>query len=133
MITSLNFKIIPHAEHRYPTVGDYWEEPPGSGHWEIRVSDVGDWQMALLVFVHEIVELCQTEAAGIKEQDITAFDIQFEAAHANDDEEPGDSPWAPYHKQHVMAECLERILALILGINWQDYDDKLMEVWRPKK
>jgi hypothetical protein len=29
---------------------------------------------------------------------------------------------APYHKEHVLAENIERLLALQMGISWPDYE-----------
>ena len=130
MIKSLHFEVIPHRDQRYPTIGDYWESPPGSGHWEIRVSDLGDWRMNLLVFVHEITELAQTENDGIPEPVIKDFDVKFEIDHDGSDAEPGDCPQAPYDPQHVFAECQERLLAQRLGINWTEYDQHCMAIWR---
>jgi len=130
MITSFNYRIIPHHQQAYNTIGNYWEDPPGSGHWEIRVSDVGSWQMALLVCIHEIIELAQTENDGIPEPAISAFDKKFEASNPPPDSEPGDQIDAPYHRQHVMAENLERQLAWALKINWNEYDSHLMSIWR---
>ena len=53
---------------------------------------------------------------------VTAFDL----AHQADDDpyvnDPGISPDAPYHHEHVFAECMERLFALQLGVNWQEYD-----------
>lgn len=130
MITSLHYEIIPHEKHRVPGVGDYWEDPPGSGNWQIRVSDVGDWRMALLIAVHEIVELGQTENEGIAESAITAFDLEFERRNIDPEAEPGDHPDAPYREAHRFAENIERLYAQRLGVNWQEYDKRVMEIWR---
>lgn len=130
---NITIKTIPHDQHRYPTAGDYWLNPDGS--LEIRVSDSGNWKYDALVAVHELVEVLQTESAGIKEPDIMAFDKLFEKeceAGQNGDDEPGDDPRAPYRKQHVFAECIERLVAQELGVNWDEYDESLMKLWRPK-
>lgn len=73
--------------------------------------------MAFLVAVHEMVEAWICERRGIKEPDIKAFD------EANpDSDDPGTMPEAPYHKEHIFAECLERLVARELGVNWEEYD-----------
>jgi hypothetical protein len=41
------------------------------------------------------------------------------------DTEPGDDPRAPYHKQHVFAENIERLLAAELGVDWSAYDKEV--------
>jgi hypothetical protein len=40
-------------------------------------------------------------------------------------EKPGDDPRAPYHKQHVFAENIERLLAAELGVDWSAYDKEV--------
>jgi hypothetical protein len=39
-----------------------------------------------------------------------------------DTSEPGDDAKAPYHREHVFATKIERLLAVELGVNWRDYD-----------
>jgi hypothetical protein len=107
-------ETIPHTEHRYSTFGDYWRDPDGT--LQIRVSEMIDHRDSLLCAIHELVEVLLCEERGIAEPDIMAFDV----AHP-DAEEPGELPDAPYHKEHVFAEAIERLMALELGRNWQDY------------
>lgn len=132
-LMNISIKVIPHDQQRYPTVGDYWLNPDGS--LEIRVSESGNWKYDALVAVHELIEVLQTESAGIKEPESMAFDQLFEReceAGQHGDEEPGDDPRAPYREQHIFAECVERLLAQRLGVNWSEYDVALMKLWRPK-
>lgn len=112
-------ETIPHASHRYPTVGDYWRDTDGT--MQVRVSEVTDERHALLVAVHEVIEAFLCEQRGIAEEAITAFDC----AHLADDDpwvdDPGHCPEAPYHREHVFAECIERLFAFEMGVNWQAY------------
>lgn len=119
---------IPHSEQRYETVGDYWR--PAGNHpgfiprLEVRVSEMGNEDYEFLVAIHELVEEHLTRKHGISEDTITAFDIQYEQNRAEDDtnSEPGDSPDAPYHQEHLLATSVERIVASMLGVNWDTYD-----------
>jgi hypothetical protein len=43
-------------------------------------------------------------------------------------EEPGDSSEAPYHKEHVFATKIERMIADELGVDWDVYEKHLDEV-----
>lgn len=113
---------IPHSEHRYPTVGDYWRDEDGT--LQIRVSDTGNVQDAVLVALHELVEVTLCENQGISEEEITAFDISTQGGPYEDD--PGHCPDAPYHREHVFAECIERLVAQEMGVNWQDYEKRLL-------
>ena len=120
---SINFDVttIQHKHHRYPTVGDYTTD--GFGNIHFRVSDLGNWRYELLVSIHEIVEKFLTLEAGVKEEDIDAFDILYEhTRHKDSYVEPGDDPTAPYHTEHVIATNVEKYLAGILGVNWETYE-----------
>lgn len=121
-------KTIPHSDHRYSTVGDYWFEDDGS--LQIRVSDTGNWKHEALVALHEMVEVLLCKDRGISEPDIMAFDMAFEAKREpGNEDEPGDDPAAPYGKEHRFAENLERLLAGELGVNWNQYDADLCKIW----
>lgn len=122
----IDIQTIPHAEQLYPTVGNYYEE---DGVEKIRVSDLGDWRTELCVVVHEIFEDYICKHRGIKESDISDFDIMFEQERADgkwqSNEEPGDDPRAPYIKEHQIATVVERLLASYLDLNWNDYNNKV--------
>ena len=105
------------------TAGDYWRPTPDL--LNIRVIGLNNSDYEFLIAIHEMIEEYICTKRGIKETDIQKFDQQCE------DDEPGDNPSAPYHKEHVFAECLERLLALELGVNWEEYGnaiDKAVEV-----
>lgn len=107
----------PFDQMRYATAGDYWDEPDGSK--VIQIADVGDWRMNLLIALHELIEFSLCEQKGIPEPDIKTWD----EAHPDDD--PGALKDAPYHRQHMFAEGIERLVALELGVNWEEYDDRV--------
>jgi len=133
---NINVKTIPHNDHRYPTLGDYWftgdDKQKNGGDLEVRVSDTGDWRMDFLIAVHEMVEVVLLKNKGVAEPDIMAFDQMFEkereqGLHTQDDE-PGDDPRAPYLSEHRFAENIERQIALALGITWDQYADAIAEL-----
>lgn len=100
----LNFdiKIIPDAKHRYMTAGDYFYK---NGEWKIRVSNSLDNDGQFAVIIHEMIELYLTQKHGITEQTIKEYDLKHK-----DLEEPGDSPNAPYHKEHAFATIIEKLV-----------------------
>ena len=114
--------IIPHKQQRYETVGDWKRDKNGT--LVIKVSDMGDKRYAMLVAIHELVETLLCEHDGVKEEDVTAFDIAFEKKRKPGNvDEPGDDRKAPYRRQHCIATAVERLLCAELGIAWKDYDD----------
>ncbi len=118
----IHIESIPHEQQRYPTVGDYWDD--GDGTSQIRISVMRDWRYEVLVAVHEMIEMALTKQRGISEEAITKFDISFEDAREQRlvIGEPGDSPQAPYRREHFFATNIERLLAAELGVDWTEYD-----------
>lgn len=116
---NIQIKTIPDEEQRYDTVGDYWKK---DGVDEIKVSSMSNRQYEFLVAIHEMIEQYLCENAGITDEEITRFDVDFENNRKEGDQsEPGESPLAPYHKQHMFAESIEKQMALECGIDWNDY------------
>jgi hypothetical protein len=134
-------KTIPHPEQRYITTGDYWEDKNGT--IQIRVSNMGDWRYEILVAVHELVELIIMRHRGIMLSKSDEFDIPYEetrkgplklessntysrrapcGCYVTKNSEPGDDPHAPYYREHQLASGIERMLAALLGVNWEAYE-----------
>lgn len=116
-------KTIPYKQQRYETCGDYWIDETGV---HFRVNDMGNDDFEFLVRMHEMIEEHMTRRRGLKEPDIMAFDLMWEkereeGKHA-EDEEPGHDPRAPYHREHVLSENIERMLAHFMGISWPEYE-----------
>ena len=117
----LDIQTIPLKEMRYPTLGDYWEDWANRGEVVIRVriaAELTDNAQALLL-MHELHEMFLCAEVGIPFEEIDKWDTWFEVNGQGD--EPGDDIRAPYHIQHVQAEALERVFAVFLGRNWEDY------------
>ena len=128
---NIEIETIPHKDHRYPTVGDwfYAHETADTPKLIIRVSDLGDWRREALVAVHELIECLICKHDGVTQEAVDAFDKQFEKDRAegkhSETEEPGDSAEAPYRRQHGVASGVERILAAALDVNWNAYADQI--------
>jgi hypothetical protein len=117
----IQLRTIPHKSQRYETVGDW--EVGDSGEILISVSDMGNEDYAFLVGIHEAIEVWLCRKRGITQDQVDAFDIKFEEERENGDvSEPGDSPDAPYRKEHFFATNIERIIAAELGVDWAKYD-----------
>ena len=101
---------------RYVTTGD-WEII--GDLVSITVADYGMQEdSAFLVALHELVEAWMCNRNGIAEEDVSRFDIDHPEL-----EEPGDSPNAPYHKEHNLATEVERMVCNAAGINWEAHND----------
>jgi len=118
--------FVESEDQRYPTCGDYIEYPD---HYHITVTKQVDTDRSLLIAFHEMVEYFLCTRRGIQENSITEYDIewnkQLEQGRELQDE-PGNEPGCIYAKEHRFAENIERQIALEAGIDWLDYDSKLI-------
>ena len=113
----LRAKSIPHSQHRYSTVGDWIVNADGKR--TILVSDHGNTDYEFLIVLHEMIEQHLCEKRGITTDMVDKFDMDFEANKLPG--EPGDSPQAPYYKEHQFATIMERLMCNELGLDWQEY------------
>jgi hypothetical protein len=98
----------------------YWNEPK-TGNRFVAVLDVGNPDYSLLVAVHEMIEQHLCMKHGVTAQAVTLWD----AAWDRRDGQPGDHPDAPYHREHAAATKVERALAEVLVVNWDEYEHAL--------
>lgn len=116
----VTIETIPHSAHRYNTIGDWLVDQNGA--LIIRVSDLADWRLEMLVAIHELIEAALCAHANITQEKVDAFDMNYKG-----DEEPGDDPKAPYAGPHCVATGVERIIAACMGISWSKYESVLAD------
>lgn len=119
----IQIETIPHAQHRYSTCGDWFEK---DGVLHIKVSEELPEKEAVLVALHELIEVTLCKDRGITEKQVDDFDMEFEKNRPEGDEsEPGDHPDAPYRKEHFFATNIERLVGAELGVDWETYADHI--------
>jgi hypothetical protein len=121
---------IPHSLQDYETVGNWRvRHLDGAFRLLVEVSEMSSPDYEFLVGLHELVEAYLCKHAGIIEAAVTAFDVQFDKDRGTEAEwaydEPGDAPEAPYHRQHVFASKIERMVADELGVDWARYEHEI--------
>jgi hypothetical protein len=117
----VTIRVIPHEHQRYSTAGDW--RFTRNGDLLISVSRMSDPRYETLIAAHELVEAILCRQAGVDARAVDAFDRAYEARRkAGDVSEPGDSPTAPYHRQHQAATKIERELAALLDVDWATYE-----------
>lgn len=114
LLHSIKCLVVPHLAQRYNTVGDYYYK--NQSHLQILISELGDDNYHFLVLLHELIEAHLCRLRGIEEPLIKAFDESYSGSG-----EPGASPDAPYQKEHLFAESIERLVATELGVDWDTY------------
>lgn len=116
-------QVIPHETQRYPTVGDWMFV---GNILYISISEMDNDKYHQLVAVHEYTEAILCREAGISDQEVTTFDKEFEmwrkSGIVGEFDEPGNCEKAPYYKQHQAATEVEKKLAEVLGVDWNEYD-----------
>jgi hypothetical protein len=118
---NIHKKVIPHSKQKYDTCGDWYFTNKGL---EIFISDTGNPYFNWLIGAHEEDEAMLCYFRGISQEEVTDFDIAFEAKRRKGNtDEPGNSKHAPYRKEHKFATKLEMLRAKELGVNWREYDD----------
>jgi hypothetical protein len=81
------------------------------------------------VALHELIEVTLCEERGITCEQVDAFDKAYERTRPKGDEsEPGDSPDAPYRKEHFFSTSIERLMAAELGVDWAKYDEAIYKL-----
>jgi hypothetical protein len=115
-------ETVPHAQQRYDTCGDWFEQPDGT--WCIRVSELPTHgalfpeKFAFLVAFHELIEMALCAASAVTAKEVDSFDLTYAGSRS----EPGDDQDAPYYDQHQLATGLERTMAALLGVDWTEYE-----------
>jgi hypothetical protein len=121
---NITIRTIPYDAMRYPTAGDWVFAD--EHNLQITVAGIGDRRMEALIGVHELIEALLCDRRGITTQAVDAFDKMFEATRKDDDpSEPGDSPLAPYRREHFFATTVERMLAAEMGVDWIEYEERI--------
>jgi len=114
-LPSVTVHVVPHAEQRYDTTGDWqWKD----GGLVVTVSDLGNQRFNLLVAAHEITEALLCKRDGVTEASVDAWDLAY-----SDEDEPGEVEGCPYFSQHEEASWVERELADLMGVDWDEYSE----------
>jgi len=116
---NVTIRSVRHSEQPYSTVGS-WRFPDDDS-LAILVSKVGNPDEEFLIGLHELVEAYLCSKHGVSHDEVIDYDVAFNSSGKQG--EPGDQPDAPYHKEHVYATAIERIVAGELGVKWSDHEN----------
>lgn len=126
MIKRIVIELVDHANQRYNTVGDWYLEGPtlvikGSKLPLVKGNRIRPWVLNWAVPLHELCEALTALSNGVTVEEVDDFDKQFELDHADDDDEPGDDPRCPVHKQHQFACMVEEAFIKMIPFDWESY------------
>lgn len=118
-LPNITIRTIPHKWQEYDTAGNYFSV---GGVWVVFISQLKDWRYEACILIHELVEMFLTRHHGVKWTDIDTFDKEGLGKNIDD---PGALWEAPYHNEHKLAEQMEKRLAKMLGVDWEEYNKEL--------
>jgi hypothetical protein len=121
-------EVLKKEKMRYSTCGDYYQIADTLSKFDICEQVNPDYEF--LIMIHELVEEYLTRKRGITEESIMDFDLKFEDERDqglhSEWAEPGYDIRSPYRKEHIFAELIERLIANELGVDWIEYEEKLI-------
>lgn len=131
----------PHLKQRYNTIGDWTVQDDGT--ILIRVSKmpaitsrteakISGRRQEFLIAIHELIEAFLCSERDITSAAVDEFDFKYNSNERMQDtsSEAGDHPDSPYRRQHCIATGIERMLAVLLRVDWHFYElniERLME------
>ena len=119
-----NILLVPIAEQRFTTLGDWYQNEDGS--FTIAISKMLDWRHEFLVLIHELTEWSICRATGVSSQEADVFDRYWESdikfGLVSIETEAGFSKDCPYRRGHIWGARMERLFCWLLGASWKDYE-----------
>lgn len=107
------------------TGADWWWDD--SGDLQVRVAaELYDWKERACLAIHEAAEAVMCRHLHVTHEIVDIYDAKFEANHPTDrTTNVGDLDDCPYRIPHNAATAMERVMAGVLNVSWQAYDDRL--------
>jgi hypothetical protein len=110
--------FVEQSIQRYPTVGDYVE---CNAFVNFRITDMHNPIYSAAILLHELVEKILNDRDGIPDSDVDAWDF----GEGADLPDPGLDPRAPYHRNHMIADAIERSFIALAGEDWVRYEEAI--------
>jgi hypothetical protein len=123
-------RTAPLEEIRNNQCGDWIVKQPEE--IEIIAGRLPDPRHSFLIAIHELIEAELCRMRGITDEAVTKFDAEFERTRIDGFDEAGDHTSAPYHREHVFATNIERLLAAEMGVNWVEYEIAVAKFLTPR-
>jgi hypothetical protein len=125
---NINIQVVPNEAIKVRkgfTGADWWVD--SDFNIQVRVaSELTDWREQACLAIHEAAEAIMCLHLGVTVQQVDDYDAKFEREHPGDGTtNVGDLADCPYRLPHNAATAMERVLAGVLDVPWQAYDDRL--------
>ena len=117
-------KVISEIEHRPCASGGDWFFDD-NGDLQVRVTKMSNWRRETILALHEVCEAVLCKHNGVSQADVDAYDAEYMKRSPDSFMDAGDSPTAPYTREHGFASAVERLMATEMDTNWSDYAHEL--------
>lgn len=117
-------------DHRYRSIDD-WQDPKKEGpflEFNTQVADTGNMDYNFLVLMHALVEQYLCHKHRITDAQVTKFDMDHPQL-----DDPGNAIEAPYHNEHMVANDIESMLSVALGVEWKKYEEAIEKTLKKYK
>ncbi|RPI19702.1 MAG: hypothetical protein EHM58_00420 [Ignavibacteriae bacterium] len=102
-----------------PLAGDILKDADGTINIQIQELNNDDYEF--LLAIHCLIENKLIEKRKIKITDIEDFEKSYysNSKISGSQDDPGDEPDSPYHKEHIFATYIEMLIAKELNLSWK--------------
>ena len=128
----IRIEFVTQSSQAYPTVGDYMAEEvdgDGDGYVLFRITRLSRPAYSIAILLHELVEKYLNDRDGVTDMQVNDWDMG-EGAEMDD---PGLHPRAPYHRQHMCADAIERMFIIMAGEDWTEYESAITALFGSEK
>lgn len=123
-IDKIEVSFPKHSKQRYDTLGDwYFVKCCRKTILKLTGSKEMGFLSALAVVIHELVETVLCMKSGVTQEQVDEFDMTHNLL-----DDPGMSPDAPYHFQHLAALKVERAFCEAVGLTWKKHEANMDKV-----
>jgi len=125
-VKHIKVSFVEQDAQAYETLDD-WRQV--GDRLEFIITDTGNPVYNQMLLIHAMVERLLARNAGVSDETINAFDLEYKG-----NGEPGEEPDAPYRDAHLTAKAIEMTLSAQMGISWKEYEEAIgaLIVEKPK-
>lgn len=123
---NIHIKFVDQKDQNYDTVGDYGIDIDNDTIW-FKITKFENQNYSIAILLHEIVEFFRNQQEGITVAQVDEFDYNNPQL-----DDPGLSLEAPYHKNHMEADAIERLYIILSKNDWVHYEQSIDSLFDKK-
>ena len=124
---NISIQVVAESDHRPCASGGDWFFDE-DGDLQVRVSKMSNWRRETILALHEVCEAVLCKHNGVLQEQVDRYDAEYMKRSPETFMNAGDSPQAPYAREHGFASSVERLMATEMDTNWSDYEHELESI-----